>query len=270
MRTEPGENELQPANAADDAPVFRIANEGRLRVTVASSQALMAGLRTRLESGATEPRGAAVATVNLDHLVKLRATDAAAADFRSAYLAHEHIVADGNPIVWLSRIQHRPVALAPGSELVVPICGLAAETGAPVALFGSSDQALAAASTRLREMFPGLAIVYAKSPEMGFEPEGEAAEQALGEIAASGARICFLAFGAPKQERFAARGRARCSRCDLHFGGRRARLHRRRPAPRAGMGPPAGAGMVVAHAHQPAAPWIALSAMHGTVASPRA
>ncbi|MEO1363181.1 MAG: glycosyltransferase, partial [Pseudomonadota bacterium] len=39
--------------------------------------------------------GFALATLNLDHIVKLR-RDAA---FRAAYLAQTHVVADGNPIV---------------------------------------------------------------------------------------------------------------------------------------------------------------------------
>ena len=40
---------------------------------------------------------------------------------------------------------------------------------------------------------------------MGFDPEGEHADRAIAAIGDSGARVVFLALGAPKQERFAAR-----------------------------------------------------------------
>jgi exopolysaccharide biosynthesis WecB/TagA/CpsF family protein len=42
---------------------------------------------------------------------------------------------------------------------------------------------------------------------MGFDPAGPEAEEMLHRIAESGARLCFIALGAPKQESFAATGR---------------------------------------------------------------
>ena len=63
-------------------------------------------------------RGFSVATLNLDHAVQLRRNPA----FRSAYAAHSHVTADGNPVVWLSRLAgQREVSLVPGSELIAPL-----------------------------------------------------------------------------------------------------------------------------------------------------
>src|SRR6056297_946866 len=108
-------------------------------VTVPDRVGLLADIRARLERGA----GFSVATLNLDHAVKLR-TDRM---FRAAYAAQTHVTADGNPVVWLSRLAgQREVALVPGSELVVPVARLAAEKGVPVALFGATDASLAAAA----------------------------------------------------------------------------------------------------------------------------
>ena len=42
---------------------------------------------------------------------------------------------------------------------------------------------------------------------MGFDPASPSAGRLLEEVQASGARLCFLALGAPKQELLAARGR---------------------------------------------------------------
>ena len=47
----------------------------------------------------------------------------------------------------------------------------------------------------------------------GFDPEGPAATACLDELAASGARLCLLALGAPKQEILAIRGAERLPGC---------------------------------------------------------
>ena len=54
-----------------------------------------------------------------------------------------------------------------------------------------------------------LNIVGTVSPEQGFDPESAAADAEIDRIAASGARLCFVALGAPKQEVLAARAVAR-------------------------------------------------------------
>jgi len=174
-----------------------VTTEGPVDVTVASRSALLSDLDQRLRTGA----GFTVATLNLDHVVKLR-TDAR---FRRAYAAHSHVTADGNPIVWLSRIAGKPVELVPGSDLIDPVAALASDSGVPVALFGSTDEALAAAKAALTNRHPGLDVALTLAPPMGFDPAGPAADSAIAAIGASGARLCFLALGAPKQEIFAAR-----------------------------------------------------------------
>ena len=174
--------------------------EGPVDVTVASRSALLSDLDQRLRARA----GFTVATLNLDHVVKLR-TDAR---FRRAYAAHSHVTADGNPIVWLSRLAGHPVELVPGSDLIDPVAALASDSGVPVALFGSTDEALAAAKAALTKRHPGLRVALTLAPPMGFDPAGPAADSAIAAIGDSGARLCFLALGAPKQEIFAARAAA--------------------------------------------------------------
>lgn len=61
--------------------------------------------------------GFALATLNLDHLTKLPVDPA----FAIAYKAQDLIVADGQPIMWLSKLAKQPVSLMPGSDLVVPL-----------------------------------------------------------------------------------------------------------------------------------------------------
>lgn len=191
----------QPAHRRPEAD--QLAGPGVLGlVGVPTQAALLRALGEALDRG----EGFAVATLNLDHIVKLRRDPA----FRRAYAGQSHVVADGNPVVWLARLSgRREVALVPGSELIAPLAALAAAKGAPLAFLGSTEPALRAAAERLQADHPGLSVAACLAPPMGFDPESPAADALLDAVAASGARICLLALGAPKQEVLAARGLAR-------------------------------------------------------------
>lgn len=170
-----------------------------ITVNVASRDALLRDMELRLRDG----RGFAVATLNLDHVVKLRRNPA----FGEAYLDQTHVTADGNPIVWLMRLAGRRAELVTGSDLVDPVAALVARLGIPVAMLGSTTASLAAAEGELARRHPGFNAVATIAPPMGFDPEGPGADDILAAVAASGARLCFLALGAPKQEILAARAR---------------------------------------------------------------
>ncbi len=183
------------------AAVRIFAGEATIEVNVADAAALEAEVARRLAGGT----GFALATLNLDHLVKLRESPG----FRAAYAAQDLVTADGNPIVWMSRLARRPVALLPGSDLVDPLARIAARAGAPVGLVGSTAHSLEGAADALTHRVPGLVIAARIAPPMGFDPDSPAADAVLDELRARGVRLCFLALGAPKQEMLAARGRVR-------------------------------------------------------------
>jgi exopolysaccharide biosynthesis WecB/TagA/CpsF family protein len=177
---------------------FRIGDD-----TITVNVPTWAVLEARVRERFARHNGFALATINLDHIVKLRESDY----FRGIYLAQDLVVADGNPIVWLSRLAGRPVSLIPGSEAILPLARIAAAQGVTVALFGSSAPVLAAAAEYLEREVRDLQVVCQIAPPMGFDPAGPEAVTLLTEIAGSGARLCFIALGAPKQETFAATGR---------------------------------------------------------------
>lgn len=170
-----------------------------IAVNIAQKADLWREVRLRFAAKA----GFALATLNLDHLVKLSRD----ASFRQAYLAQDFVVADGNPIVWLSKLARDPVALMPGSELVIPLAELAAKNGIKVALVGSTSKVLQDAADALCRQIPGLEICAKIAPPFGFDPEGADAEKVFAELSAADTGLCFLALSAPKQEQFAARGR---------------------------------------------------------------
>ncbi|KGM87336.1 bacterial polymer biosynthesis protein, WecB/TagA/CpsF family [Roseovarius mucosus DSM 17069] len=175
---------------------FRIQDQV-IRISPRDASRLLSVLTERLQ----DRRGFALATLNLDHLVKLRHDSA----FLAAYMQHDLVVADGNPVVWLSRIARRPVGLVPGADMVVPIARLAAEAGVSVALVGSTEDALRAAGEGLCAHVPGLVIAARIAPPMGFDPAGQQGAEVIAALRASGAGLCLLALGAPRQEIFAAR-----------------------------------------------------------------
>ncbi|WP_372611165.1 WecB/TagA/CpsF family glycosyltransferase [Aquicoccus sp.] len=174
--------------------------EGEIAVNLHDTGALIDAVRSRLRAG----EGFALATVNLDHLVKLGQDS----DFRAAYRAQDFVVADGNPIVWLARLAGERLSLLPGSDMVVPLARLAALEGVKLGLVGSTDESLAVAGAALEERVPGLEIAARIAPPMGFDPDGPQASEILRDLQAAEVGLVLLALGAPKQERLAARGRA--------------------------------------------------------------
>ena len=141
-------------------------------------------------------------TLNLDHLVKLRVEP----DFARCYRNATFVTADGWPIAWLARRQGATgVERTTGADLVEPLCAEAARLGLKVHFFGSCEATLQKAAQVLTQRYPGLVVAGMEAPPMGFDPRSLAAEQAGERIAASGAALCFVAFGAPKQEIFSER-----------------------------------------------------------------
>lgn len=149
---------------------------------------------------ARQNKGFLFFTLNLDHLVKRRDDPR----FRSAYDKATLISADGAPVAWLARRQFPTMARATGADLVLPLAIEAANHAVPIAFFGTSDAVLEKSAAALKATAPELEIAFAESPPLGFDPVSPAAEAAAARIAASGARIVFVALGAPKQELFAA------------------------------------------------------------------
>ncbi len=155
------------------------------------------------EMGAAAQRahGFCAFTLNLDHCTKLRSNRR----FWSAYRRAHFVTADGFPIVMLGRLAGARVSRTTGADLAEPICVEAARQKLPVILFGPNTGTLRRAQARLRKRIRGLEIADAFAPGPTFDPESLEADVAIERIRQSGARICLVALGAPRQEIFAAR-----------------------------------------------------------------
>ncbi len=142
-----------------------------------------------------------VCTLNLDHVVQLQQR----ADFRAAYRRARFVTADGFPIVVLSRLLGARIERTTGADLVEPVCQEARRRGLPIFFLGSTEPTLATSARRLSEQFKGLKVAGYLAPGPDFDPYSGEADHAIESIRASGARLCFVALGAPRQEVFAAR-----------------------------------------------------------------
>lgn len=113
------------------------------------------------------------------------------------------VVPDGQPVRWALNALHG-VGLRDrvyGPELTGRVCTAAARDGLPIYLYGSTPDVLEALETSLRARHPRLVIAGAR-PSL-FRTASAAEQQAIAaEIAASGARICLVGLGCPRQEVF--------------------------------------------------------------------
>jgi N-acetylglucosaminyldiphosphoundecaprenol N-acetyl-beta-D-mannosaminyltransferase len=152
-------------------------------------------------SAAQQGDNFSVCTLNLDHVVQLQQRS----DFRAAYRRARFVTADGFPIVVLSRLLGTRIRRTTGADLVEPICREAQKKGLPIFMLGSNHRTLSITAKRLSERFRGLEVAGYHAPGANFDPYSSEADFAIDSIRASGAKLCFVALGAPRQELFAAR-----------------------------------------------------------------
>lgn len=156
---------------------------------------------TRICDDVSSGKAFSVFTLNLDHVVKLRSDPA----FRAAYDRARVVLADGFPIVLSGRLQGRKVERTTGADLIEPLCREASRRELPVMLFGSTFETLSGAARHLKARYPDLVIAGVYAPEHGLDVLSDRANEGIDFIRSSGARVCFVALGAPKQEIFADR-----------------------------------------------------------------
>jgi N-acetylglucosaminyldiphosphoundecaprenol N-acetyl-beta-D-mannosaminyltransferase len=137
-----------------------------------------------------------IVTVNLDFLSIADTNDTFRETLNDADLA----VADGMPLVWLSRLKGTPLAeRVAGVELVTESCRLAAEQGRSVFLLGAAEGVADAAAKRLQEMYPGLQIAGTYSPPIG-PLTLRATNRIVRMIQEAQPDFLFVALGAPRQD----------------------------------------------------------------------
>ncbi len=128
---------------------------------------------------------------------------------------------DGKPLIWAHRfLGGRALSeRVYGPTLMLKACEAAAERGLPVYLYGGAADVPEKLAAVLSGHYPKLRIVGAVSPPFRKNiAEDAALNVEIDAINASGAKIVFVALGAPKQERFMAQYAARIRPLQIGVG----------------------------------------------------
>jgi exopolysaccharide biosynthesis WecB/TagA/CpsF family protein len=139
-----------------------------------------------------------IGVLNAAKMVKLRRDDL----LRESLLGCELLLADGQSVVWASRLLGHPLPeRVAGIDLFEALLGLADREKHSVYLLGARPAVLAAVERTIRERFPGAHIAGSRD---GYFDDSEA-EQVAAAIRTSGADMLFLGMTSPKKEVFIGR-----------------------------------------------------------------
>lgn len=147
-----------------------------------------------------------VVTVNPEFLVRARRDPR----FRRVLNESDLATIDGVGVALALRLLWGlRVSRVTGADLMEDLMPLAVERHLPVFLLGAMPGVAGRAAGRLAQLFPGLTFagVHAGSPGTADDA------QVAGSIRSSGARLLFVAFGAPEQEYWIARNLCRLGPC---------------------------------------------------------
>jgi len=143
-------------------------------------------------------RPAYIATANMDFIMQAWRDP----ELQRILLEADLVVADGIPIVWLSRLLGPGLkGRVTGSDLVPMLAELAAREGFSLFGLGGAPGVAEKAAAKLVERYPGLRIAGCYSP-----PKADILTmnntEILARLEASAPDILLVAFGAPKQEKW--------------------------------------------------------------------
>lgn len=158
-----------------------------------------------------EPPLHQVATVNPEFVMRAQRDGI----FRQVLQDADLCLADGVGILLAARRYRRPLPeRVPGSELVYHLAERAAQAGWRLFLLGAAPGVAEEAAGILLERYPGLQIagVYAGSPAI------EENQAIVAMINASRAEMLWVAYGAPRQDKWIARNRRMLSTVRVAIG----------------------------------------------------
>jgi N-acetylglucosaminyldiphosphoundecaprenol N-acetyl-beta-D-mannosaminyltransferase len=149
-----------------------------------------------------------VCTGNLDHLVIAERDP----EFRAAYENADFVVADGAPVVWLSKLAARKVdpqlpERVAGSDLFWELAKASAETKLRLFLLGGVEGAAEQAIVEIKKRYPNVRIAGTYCPPFETFNTDEEQENIRKAITTARPDILLVAFGAPKQEKWIAKNK---------------------------------------------------------------
>ena len=170
----------------------------------------------RLCIAAAKRGEAALATFLPVHGIVTAALDPA---YRYRINDFQIVAPDGQPVRWALNLLHRAKLddRVYGPELMMRLCGRAAEEGISIYLYGSTPAVLEALQAKLKDNYPTLKIAGAESPPFRALTVEET-DAAIDRMNQSGAGLVFIGLGLPRQDVFAHTHRHRIKAVQLCVG----------------------------------------------------
>jgi N-acetylglucosaminyldiphosphoundecaprenol N-acetyl-beta-D-mannosaminyltransferase len=158
----------------------------------------------RVEELVSGRGGGYAVALNIDQVVTAEQDE----EFRRIVLEADLVIADGQPLVWFSRLLGRPLPeKVTGSDFLTRFAPRGAARGFRVFLLGGREGAAASTARILSETFPGYQVAGICCPPLGFERDPEKNREVIERIKTSRPDIVFIGLGAPKQEKWIAHNR---------------------------------------------------------------
>lgn len=144
-----------------------------------------------------------IVTGNLDHLCILENDK----EFQATYSSASLVLADGMPIVWISKLLRESNATAlpervAGSDLFWELGRLSQSHGLRIFLLGGQSGAADGAKEKLEERYPGCEICGTYCPPFETFESREVQDEITRRVRSASPDILMVAFGAPKQEKW--------------------------------------------------------------------
>lgn len=146
-----------------------------------------------------EPGSSYIVTPNLDHIVMLE-TDK---EFDEIYSNADLILADGKPLLWISKLLKNPIKeKISGSDFFPRMCNMCADKGYSIFILGAAEGVADKAAENLSNKFKGLKIAGTYSPPFGFEKDEKELEKIDRIVKGASPDVLAVSLGSPKGEKF--------------------------------------------------------------------
>ena len=140
-----------------------------------------------------------VVTPNLDHIVTLEKD----VEFKELYDNANLIVADGKPLIWISKFLKNPIKeKISGSDLFPKICELAVQRKYTIFIIGAAEGIADKAARNLEKKYPGIKFIGTYSPSYEFEQNQNELKKMKNLVLEAKPDILAIALGSPKGEKF--------------------------------------------------------------------
>lgn len=159
----------------------------------------MSDVLKAIEASCIEGNVLSIVPVNVDVLVKAEKDQ----ELNQAIREASYVLADGQILVWISRLYRHPIPeKISGSDLVPEVCRLAAVKGYSIFFLGGKEGVARKAAENVRSRFPDIKIAGTYCPPFGFEYDKEEIDKINDAITTAHPDILILCLGCPKQEKY--------------------------------------------------------------------